>query len=95
MEANNDVLNFLNQKEIFNILTGAQCYTFKIITKISIEEFQNGDSDKLIELLRKLDDLYIDYLGMKIHFDKSQITKLREMIFDMYDKKICRQYKEM
>ena len=26
---------------------------------------------------------------MKIHFDKSQITSLRELIFVMYDNKIC------
>ena len=62
MESISDVLNFLNHMEIFNILTGVQCDTFAVIRKILIEEFQNGDLDKLVELLRKLDDLYIDYL---------------------------------
>ena len=81
METINDVLNFLNQMEVFNILTGAQCGTFNDIRKILIQEFEYGDLDKLVELLRNLDDLYIDYLRMKIHFDKSQITTLREMIF--------------
>ena len=49
METINDVLNFLNQMEFFNILTGAQCDTFNIIRKILIEEFENGDLDKLVE----------------------------------------------
>ena len=89
METFNDVLNFLNHMEIFNILIGVQCDTFVVIRKILIEEFQNGDLDKLVVLLRNLDDFDIDYLRMKIHFDKSQITTLREMIFDMCDKKIC------
>ena len=88
METINDVLNFLNQMEILNILTGLQYSTFDIIRKILIGGFENGDLDKLVELLRTLDDLYMDYLRMKIHFDKSRITKLSEMIFDMYDKKI-------
>ena len=54
-----------------------------------MEEFENDKLDKLVELLRTLDDLYIENLRMKIHFDKSQITKLRELVFDMYDIKIC------
>ena len=74
--------------EILNILRGIELSTFKIIRKISIEEFENGDLDNLVELFRNLDGLYKDYLGMKMHFDKSQITTLGEMIFDMYDKKI-------
>ena len=91
METINDILNFLNQMEIFNILIDEQCDTFNVFRKILIEEFENGDLDKLVELLKNLDDLYIDYLRKKIGFDKSQITTLREMIFDMYDKKICRE----
>ena len=51
------VLNFLNHLEIFNILTGLQCDTFNVIRKILIEEFQNAVLDKLVELLRNLDDL--------------------------------------
>ena len=89
METINDVLNFLNQMEIFNILTGIQSDTFNFIGKKLIEKLENGDLDKLVEMLRNLDDLYIDYLRKKIHFDKTQITTLRRMIFDMYDKKNC------
>ena len=90
METINDVLKFLNQMEVFNILTGAQSSTFVIIRKILIQELENSDLDELIELLGILDNLYIEYLRKKLHFDKSLITSLREKIFDMYDEKMCR-----
>ena len=85
----NDVLNFLNHMEIFNILNGAQYDDFKINRNLLMEVFESEDLDKVVELLRLLDDLHIDYLRLKFHFDKSKITTLREMIFDMYDEKIC------
>ena len=87
METINDVLNFLNQMEIYNILTGAELSTFNIIKKNLIDELENINLDKLVEMLKTLDDLYKEYLRMKVYFDKSQITTLRNKIFDMYDQK--------
>ena len=52
-------MDFLNQMEIFNILTGENCDTFNVFRKILIEEFEKGDSEKLVEFSRTLDDLYI------------------------------------
>ena len=88
METINDVLNFLNQMEIYNILTGVELSSFIIIRKISIDEFENINLDKLVEMLKTLDDLYIEYLRMKVYFDKSIITTLREKICDMYKQKM-------
>ena len=88
METINDVLNFLNQMEVYNILTGVELSTFNIIRKILIDEFGNTDLDKLVEVVKTLDDLYIEYLTMKIYFDKSLIINLRNKIFDMYDQKM-------
>ena len=84
METINDVFNFLNQLEIYGILTGIELSTFNLIRKILIDEFMNVDIDKLVEILKNLDDLYIEYIKMKIFFDKSQITTLRNNIFEMY-----------
>ena len=39
-------------------------------------------------MLRTLDDLYIEYLRMKVYFDKSLITTLRNKILNMYDQKL-------
>ena len=41
METINDVLNFLNQMEIYNILTGVELSTFNIIRIILVDEFEN------------------------------------------------------
>ena len=90
METINDVLNFLNQMEIYNILTGVELSTFNIIRKILTDEFENIDLDELVEMLKTLDDLYIEYLRMKVYFDKSLITTLRKEIFEIYDQKFVR-----
>ena len=66
METINDVLNFLNQMELYNILKGLELRTFNIIRKILKDEFEDIDLDKLVELLRTLDDFYIEYLRKKV-----------------------------
>ena len=88
METINYVLNFLNQMEIYNILTGVELSTFNKIRKNLIDEFEIIILDKVIEMLKTLDDLYIEYLRMKVYFDKSIITTLRNKIFDMYGQKM-------
>ena len=88
METINDVLKFLNQMEIYNIVSGVELNTFIIIRKILINEFENVDLDKLVELIKTLDDLYIEYLKMKVYYDKSLIAILRNKIFEMYEQKI-------
>ena len=66
METINDVLNFLNQMEIYNIVSGVELKTFIIISKILIDEIDNIDLDKLVEMMKTLDDLYIECLKMKV-----------------------------
>ena len=70
----NVVLNFLNQMEIYKILTGVESGIYNIIRNKLITEFEDDDMDKLFELLTSFDDLYIDYLKKRAHFDKSLIT---------------------
>ena len=88
METINDVLNFVNQMEIYNILTGVELSTFNIIRKILPDEFENIGFDRLVEIVKTLNDLYVEYLGMKVNFGKSLITTLRKKIFEMYDQKM-------
>ena len=68
METITEVLNFLNQMEIYNILTGVELNTFNIIRKVLIDEFENVNLDKLAEMFKTLNDLYIEYLRMKVSF---------------------------
>ena len=88
METINDVLNIFIQMEIYNIVSGVELNTFIIFRKILIDEFENIDLDKLVEMMKTLDDLYIECLKMKIYSDKSLITVLRNKIFEMYDQKM-------
>ena len=88
METNIDVLNFLNQMELYNIVSGVELKTFIINRKILLDEFENIDLDKLVEMMKILDDLYTECLKMRVYFEKSLITTLRNKIFDMYDQKM-------
>ena len=88
METTNDVLNFLNQIEFFRFISGLNYYTFNIIRKILIDEFNNIDDDKLIEILKNLDDIYINYIKMDVNFDKTLIKPLRDNIFEIYEQKM-------
>ena len=88
METINDVKSFLNQMEVFEILTGIEYNTFNIIRKILIDEFEIVDVDKLVKVLKNLDDLYIDYLKMNVYFDKTLVKSPRDKIFDIYEQKM-------
>ena len=88
METINEVLNFLNQIELFKIISGLDYNTFNIIRKILIDEFNNIDDDKLIEILKNLDDIDINYIKMNVNFDKTLITPLRDNIFEIYEQKM-------
>ena len=92
METINDVLNFLNQTEIYNILTGVELNTFNIIRKILTDEFENINLDEIVEMLKTIDDLFIENQRMKVYVDKSPITTLRNKIFDMYDQKMVEEF---
>ena len=88
METINDVLNFLNQIEIFRIISGLDYITFNIIRKILIDEFNNKNDYKLIEILKKLDDIFINYIKKDVNCDKTLIKPLRDNIFERYEQKM-------
>ena len=88
METINDVLNIINQIEIFKIISGLDYNTINIIRKILIDEFNNINDDKLIEIIKNLDDIYINYIKMIINFDKTLIKPLRDNIFEIYEQKM-------
>ena len=87
METINDVLNFLNQIEFFRSISGFDFITFNLIRKILIDEFNNINDDKLIEILKNLDDIFINYIKMDVNFDKTLIKPLRDNIFEIYEQK--------
>ena len=87
----NVVLDFLNQMEIYKILTGLEAGIYKIKRNDLIIVFEGDTLDKLFEILTSFDDLYIDYLEKRAHFDRSLITTLRDKILISYKEKIEKQ----
>ena len=90
METITDVIDFLNQMELLKIENGIHYNTFNIIRKFLIDEFEDINLDGLYEMLRILDDLCIEYLRMKVYFDKSLVTTLRDEILVMYEEKMIK-----
>ena len=56
------ILDFMNQMDIYKILTGVEAGIYNILRKDIINEFGDGDIDKLFEIVSSFDRLYIDYL---------------------------------
>ena len=90
METINDLLNFLNQIELFRIISGLDYITFNIIRKILIDEFNNINDDKLIEISKNLDDIFFNYIKTDVNFDKTLIKPLRDNIFEIYEQKMSK-----
>ena len=84
----NVVLDFLNQMEVYKILTGLEAGIYNIIRNNLITVFADDNIDKLFEVLTSFDDLYIDYLEKRAHFDKAKIENLRNKILNLYKEKI-------
>ena len=88
METINDVLNFLNQIELFKIISGLDYSTFNIIRKFLKDEFNDIDDDKLFNLLKNLDEIYNNYIKMNNNFDKTLVKPLRDNVFVKYEQKM-------
>ena len=74
--------------EKYKELTGLEAGIYNIIGNDLITVFTNDNADKLFEILTSFDELYIDYLEKRSHFDKSLITNLRDKILNLYKEKI-------
>ena len=57
METINDILHFLNRLDFAAYLKSDELFSF--IKKLLTDEFQNVNSEKLINMLNIVDDLYI------------------------------------
>ena len=90
----NVVLDFLNQMEIYKILTGLEAGIYNIIRNDLITVFADDDVDKLFEILTSYDELYIDYLEKRANFDEAKIENLRNKILNLYREKIKKEIQD-
>ena len=82
------VLDFLNQMEIYKVLTVVEAGIYNLIRNDLITIFTDDNADKVYEILTYYDELYIDYLEKRSHFDKTKIENLRNKILNLYKEKI-------
>ena len=82
------ILDFLNQMDIYKILTGVEAGIYNILRKDIINEFGDGDIDKLFGIVSSFDRLYIDYLEKRSYFDKTLLIDLRDKILTAYIEKL-------
>ena len=82
------ILDFLNQMEIYKILTGVEAGIYNILRNEIISLFKDIDVDGLFEIVSSFDILYIDYLEKRSYFDKTLLITLRNKIITPYEEKI-------
>ena len=82
------ILDFLNQMEIYKILTGIEAGIYNILRNDIINEYKEGNIDKLFEIVSSFDRVYIDYLEKRSYFDKTLLIDLRNKILTAYMEKI-------
>ena len=82
------ILDFLNQMEIYKILTGVEVGIYNILRNEIISLFKDIDVDGLFEIVSSFDILYIDYLEKRSYFDKTLLITLRNKIITAYEEKI-------
>ena len=82
------LLDFLNQMEMYKLLTGVEAGVYNQMRKKIIKEFGDCNMDNLFEIMSFFDKLYIDYLEKKSYFDKTQLITLRDKIITVYIEKI-------
>ena len=87
-------LDFLNQMEIYKILTGLEAGIYNIIRSELITVFEDDNVDKIFEILTSFDNVYVDYLEKRSYFNKSLITNLRDKILNLYKEKIEKQMQD-
>ena len=82
------ILEFLNEMEIYKILSGVEAGIYNILRNGMINEFKECDKDSLFEIVSLFDRLYIDYLEKKSYFDKTLLINLRNKILAAFIEKI-------
>ena len=74
--------------DIYKILTGVEAGIYDILRKDIINEFGEGDIDKLLGIVSSFDKLYINYLEKRSYFDETLLIDLRDKILTTYIEKI-------
>ena len=87
METINDVLHFLNCVEFVGDLRSDEYSNFNHTKKVLKDNFEDVDSEQLIQMLGVIVDLRILFLKQDFNENCSLTKSLRERNFTLYEKK--------
>ena len=88
MKTINEVLHFLNKLDFVGYLRSAKYEKFNCIKKVLLDEFQDVNAEKLINMLGVVDELYILFITQVFHDVQILTYKLRCDIFLPVKKKL-------
>ena len=87
METINDVQHFLNYSDFVGDLGSDEYSNFKPVKNVLTNNFQDTDSEQLIQMLGVIDDLHIIFLRQDFQDFQPLTEALCERIFTVYEKK--------
>ena len=87
METMNNVLYFLNKLDFVGYLESKDHENFNCNKKVLTDEFQDINSEKLINMLGVVDDLRILFLTQSFQDNQRLTTDLRDDIYLLFEEK--------
>ena len=88
METVNDVVTFVNKLDLVGYLESNEYDKFIWINKRIIDEFQDNDSAKLINILGVLDNLHTLFINQHFQDVQKLMIVLRGDIFNLLNKRM-------
>ena len=86
METVKDIMYFINDLYFVGYSEEDDYEKSDCVRNILVDEFQNLDSKKLVNMLSVLDDLYISFRTQEISHIVDKVKLLREDIFQLIEK---------
>ena len=88
MKTINEVLHFLNKLDLVGYLEDSDYEKFNCIKKVLTREFQDENSDKLINMLNVFDNLYILFITQDFNNVLILTNSIRNDFFLLLKEKI-------
>ena len=88
MKTINEVFHFLNKLDLVAYLKGDEFKNFNCIKKVLANDFRDLYTEKLINMLNVVDDIYILFITQHFQNVRALTDVLREDIFLLFKDKI-------
>ena len=88
MKSVNDIMYFINDLFFVGYLEEDEYKKFDCVRNLLVDEFEDLDSKKLVNILGILDDLYISFRTQEFSHIVDKVKLLREDIFQLKNEKM-------